>query len=100
MNWKLRLQNKATLIGLIAGIVPFVYLILGWFGVTPKVAQSDIMQGLSMALNILVLLGVVVDPTTDGVGDSTLAMTYEEPRYETVERDDDDRSDNAESEVE
>ena len=29
---------------------------------------------------ILGLVGVTVDPTTDGLGDSYLAMTYEEPK--------------------
>ena len=29
---------------------------------------------------VLAILGIVVDPTTDGVGDSAQAMTYTEPR--------------------
>ena len=29
---------------------------------------------------ILALLGIVVDPTTEGVSDSNQAMTYEEPK--------------------
>ncbi|MBQ6317144.1 MAG: hypothetical protein IJI13_06445 [Oscillospiraceae bacterium] len=28
---------------------------------------------------VLVILGIVVDPTTDGLGDSERAMSYEEP---------------------
>ncbi len=28
---------------------------------------------------VLVILGIVVDPTTDGLGDSERAMAYEEP---------------------
>ena len=31
------------------------------------------------ALTLLGLLGVIIDPTTAGLGDSERAMTYEEP---------------------
>lgn len=84
MNWKLRLKNKTTLVALISGVVTFIYLILGWFGITPKVAQNDIMQAVTMLINILVLLGITVDPTTSGIGDSELAMGYEEPRNDNA----------------
>ena len=32
---------------------------------------------------VLVILGVVVDPTTEGLGDSAQAMTYTEPKKAT-----------------
>ena len=37
------------------------------------------------AFALLAVLGVVVDPTTEGIEDSTLAMTYKEPKkkYDT-----------------
>lgn len=79
MNWKLRLKNKATLIALIGTVVTFVYQILGIFNVVPPVSQDQIIQIVGLALNILVGLGVIVDPTTKGVGDSALAKSYGEP---------------------
>ncbi len=79
MNWKLRLKNKATLIALIGTVVTFVYQILGIFNVVPPVSQDQITQIVGLALNILVGLGVIVDPTTKGVGDSALAKSYGEP---------------------
>ena len=33
-----------------------------------------------MVVELLVLLGVVTDPTTKGVTDSEQAMTYEQPK--------------------
>jgi phi LC3 family holin len=30
--------------------------------------------------SVLAILGIVVDPTTEGVKDSRLAMTYEQPK--------------------
>lgn len=80
INWKLRLQNKATLAALIATVVAFVYQILGIFGVVPTISQDVIINGAGIVLNLLVGIGVVIDPTTSGVKDSEQAMTYEEPR--------------------
>ena len=82
INWKLRLQNKATLTALVMALVALVYQVLGVFGVVPRVAQDQVMTIISMVINILCLLGIVVDPTTAGVGDSARAMSYDEPRKE------------------
>lgn len=80
INWKLRLQNKTTLLTLIALCVTFVYQLLGLFGVVPTVSQDEIVNTIGLLVNILVVLGVVVDPTTAGVGDSTNALNYQSPK--------------------
>lgn len=79
INWKLRGQNKVTLVSIMALVVAFVYQVLGMFGVVPKVAESDIVNLLTMLIDILVAIGVVTDPTTKGLNDSERAMGYEEP---------------------
>lgn len=89
INWKLRLQNKTTLVTLIALCVTFVYQLLGLFGVVPTVSQDEIINTIGLLVNILVVLGVVVDPTTAGVGDSTNALNYQSPKVN------DDTEDNA-----
>lgn len=80
INWKLRLQNKATLAALIATVVAFVYQVLGIFGVVPAISQDMVISSVGIVLNLLVGIGVVVDPTTAGFKDSEQAMTYENPR--------------------
>jgi phi LC3 family holin len=80
INWKLRLQNKTTLVTLIALCVTFVYQLLGLFGVVPTVSQDEIINTIGLLVNILVVLGVVVDPTTDGIGDSKNALNYQAPK--------------------
>jgi phi LC3 family holin len=80
INWKLRLQNKTTLVALIALCVTFVYQLLGLFGVVPSVSQDEVINTIGLLVNILVVLGVVVDPTTAGVGDSTNALNYQSPK--------------------
>lgn len=82
INWKLRLQNKATLTALVMALVALVYQVLGVCGVVPRVSQDQVTTIISMFINILCLLGIVVDPTTAGVGDSARALSYDEPRKE------------------
>ena len=82
INWKLRLQNKATLTALVLALVALVYQVLGVCGVVPRVSQDQVTTIISMVINVLCLLGIVVDPTTAGVGDSVRAMSYDKPRKE------------------
>ena len=80
INWKLRFQNKATLTALVMALVALVYQVLGVCGVVPRVSQDQVTTIISMVINILCLLGIVVDPTTAGVGDSLRAMSYDKPK--------------------
>jgi len=82
INWKLRLQNKTTLTALVLALVALVYQVLGVCGVVPRVTQDQITTIASMIINVLCLLGIVVDPTTAGIGDSNRALTYEEPKQD------------------
>lgn len=79
MNWKLRLKNKTTLVTLIAAALAFVYQVLGLFNVVPSVSEESLMNIATMVINLLCILGIVVDPTTPGVADSERAMTYDKP---------------------
>ena len=49
------------------------------FDVVPVVTQSLVMNIAGQVLTFLGLIGVIVDPTTAGVGDSERALGYEEP---------------------
>lgn len=79
INWKLRGQNKVTLISIIGVVVAFIYQVLGIFGIVPKISENEIIHLFSMLIDILVAVGIVVDPTTKGLSDSNRAMGYEEP---------------------
>ena len=80
INWKLRFQNKTTLTAIILALVALVYQVLGLFGVVPKISEAELTTVIGMVINLLCLLGIVVDPTTDGVSDSARALTYDTPR--------------------
>ena len=79
INWKVRFQNKVTLTAIVLAIIALVYQILGICGIVPAVSQETIVQLAGAVINLLVLLGIVVDPTTDGIGDSERARGYESP---------------------
>ena len=73
INFKLRLQNKATLVALISA----VFLMLQQFGLE---IPANIQEGVNTLVVILVILGPVPDPTTKGVSDSERALNYHAPR--------------------
>ena len=79
LNWKVRFKNKVWLGSFLSLIVGFVYSMLALFDVFPEVTQSLVLQLLNQVLTFLGLIGVIVDPTTAGLGDSERAMGYEEP---------------------
>lgn len=75
INWKLRFQNKTTL----AAIAATVILLAQQLGLKLPDNISDIVN---TVLTLLVLLGVVNDPTTAGLKDSEKALTYDKPKGE------------------
>lgn len=73
INWKLRFTNKTTLLAIISTVI----LLLQQLGLT---LPSNISEVVNTILTLLVLLGVVTDPTTHGISDSGQALDYAEPR--------------------
>ncbi|WP_416458388.1 phage holin [Streptococcus thermophilus] len=73
INFKLRLKNKATLVALISA----VFLMLQQFGLN---IPSNIQEGVNTLVVILVILGIVTDPTTKGIADSERALSYSQPQ--------------------
>lgn len=70
LNLKIRLKNKTFIITMMTTIIAFVYQMLAQFEVVPKITQDQTIQVLMIVVNILAGLGILVDPTTDGVKDS------------------------------
>lgn len=82
INWKVRFKNKTWLIAFLAAIVAFVYQLLGMVGIVPAVSQDMVTQLIAATINILVAVGVVIDPTTANISDSKEALNYTEPKKE------------------
>ena len=80
IKWKVRFKNKTWLITFLIAVLAFVYQILGMFDVVPPVTQDMATQLITIVVNILVAVGVVIDPTTAGASDSEQALKYDKPK--------------------
>lgn len=79
INWKVRMQNKTWLLAFLSAIVTFIYQLLGMLGVVPAISEDLATQVIGIAVNLLVALGIVQDPTTTGISDSSRALDYNSP---------------------
>lgn len=80
INWTVRFKNKTWLVTFLITILAFVYQLLGMFDIISPITQDMATQLISAIVNILVAIGVVIDPTTSGVSDSDQALKYNEPK--------------------
>ncbi len=76
INWKVRLRNRVWLTTLLATLCAFVFDLMALLDVAPAVTQDSVMQAITALLTLLSALGVVIDPTTQGAGDSARALEY------------------------
>lgn len=80
INFKVRARNTLFWMTILPALVAFIYSLLGAFGIVPAVSENDVINIITSIITALATLGVLIDPTTKGVGDSKLAMTYTEPK--------------------
>lgn len=80
INWKIRMKNPVFWSTVIPALTAFIYCVLGAFGITPALTENMVLNIVAAVITALTTLGVLVDPTTAGVNDSKLAMTYTAPR--------------------
>ena len=88
INWKLRIQNRATLWAIISLVVGLVYRILDALHVIPPFTADFVLEIAADILSLLGLLGVIVDPTTVGIEDSNRAQNYDHPWNDATDYDD------------
>ena len=82
INWIVRIKNKNFWISLIPAVLLLVQVVAAVFGFTLELEElGNLLLAVVNALfAVLTILGIVTDPTTAGVGDSKLAMTYTKPK--------------------
>lgn len=82
INWSVRVRNKAFWVAIIPAVLLLIQAIANVFGLT--IDLGDLGNNLIAVINavfvVLSILGIVVDPTTNGVSDSERALTYNEPQ--------------------
>ena len=82
INWLVRVKNKAFWVALIPALLLLLQVIAAVFGYTLDLGDlgSKLLDVVNAMFALLAILGIVTDPTTAGVSDSTQAMTYTEPK--------------------
>lgn len=82
INWKVRVKNKYFWITLIPAVLLMVQVIAAVFGFEIKLGElgNKLLEVVKAIFAVLAILGIVNDPTTQGITDSNLALTYDEPK--------------------
>lgn len=83
INWKVRIKNRTFWLTLIPALILVVQAGAAIFGYT--IDFGDVGNKIAVFINavfvLLTLLGIVNDPTTTGITDSTNALGYDRPNW-------------------
>lgn len=82
INWKVRVKNVNFWVALIPAILLVIQQVAGIFGFTLDLGNAgDKLMSLAYSIfAVLAIIGVVNDPTTKGISDSSRALTYDRPK--------------------
>lgn len=82
MNWKVRIKNKTFWLTVIPAVLLLIQVVAAVFGYTLDFGDlgNKLLAVVNAVFALLAILGVVNDPTTAGVADSTQALTYQKPK--------------------
>lgn len=81
INWDIRWKNKTFWLTIIPAIIILIQAVANLFGFELELSelQEKLLVLVNAVFGVLVVLGVVVDPTTHGINDSVRALGYKEP---------------------
>lgn len=82
INWMVRIKNKNFWVAIIPAVLLLIQVIAAVFGFEIDLGDlgNRLLDVVNAAFAVMVILGVVNDPTTDGLSDSKQALTYTEPK--------------------
>lgn len=82
INWKVRTRNKSFWLALIPAVLLLVQVCAAPFGYTWDfgVLNAQLAAIVNAVFAVLAILGIVADPTTEGMGDSEQALSYDNPK--------------------
>ena len=82
INWLVRIKNKTFWLAIIPAVILLAQAVANLFGIS--IDLSDVSEKLVDVVEavfvVLMILGIVTDHTTTGIGDSANALTYTEPK--------------------
>lgn len=82
INWKVRATNKMFWLALVPAFLLLIQAVAQVFNISIDFTNlnKDLLDVVNALFTVLAIVGVVADPTTKGVGDSTQALTYSKPK--------------------
>lgn len=82
INWTVRIKNKAFWLAVIPAVLLLAQTVAAVFGYTLDLGEigNRLIAVVNAVFGVLVVLGVVVDPTTAGISDSKQARGYNFPK--------------------
>lgn len=82
INWQVRIKSKQFWLALIPAVLLLVQVVAAVFGFELDLGDigNKLLDVVNALFAVLAILGIVVDPTTAGVGDSAQALTYDRPK--------------------
>lgn len=82
INWKVRIANKQFWLQIIPAVILLIQAVANVFGFALDLSDigNKLIEVINAVFGVLVIVGVVTDPTTKGISDSERAMTYNEPK--------------------
>ncbi|MFU9936227.1 phage holin [Fannyhessea vaginae] len=82
INWKIRMQNKTFWLALVPAFLLLIQAVAQVFNVSLDFTNlnKDLLGVVNALFTVLAIVGVVADPTTKGLSDSTQALTYSKPK--------------------
>ena len=82
INWKIRIKSKAFWLAIVPAIFLLIQTIADPFGYNWDfvILNQQATAIINAAFAVLSILGIVTDPTTEGLSDSKQALEYTEPR--------------------
>lgn len=82
INWIVRFKNKNFWLAVIPAVLLLVQTVAAVFGYTLDFGDlgNRLVAVVNAVFGVLVILGVVNDPTTAGISDSKQARTYISPK--------------------
>lgn len=82
INWTVRIKNKNFWLAVIPAVLLLAQTVAAVFGYTLDLGEigNRLIAVVNAVFSVLVVLGVVVDPTTAGISDSKQARGYNYPK--------------------
>ena len=81
INWKVRVLNKTFWLTLVPALALLLQTFLAVFGVKLELGETidKLLVFINALFAVLMIVGIVNDPTTAGLTDSTRALEYHVP---------------------